>query len=342
MIPEQLKEFTLAPQRQFKPVRRQKGVALIIVVFVTALIVIITTGIARQQNLFVQKSANIFTQAQAIELAIGAEQFARVGLKRDYDDDKEKNQLVDHEKEIWSEYAATFPMEFGTIEIQVDDLQGRFNLNDLVDNQGVANPVMVERLQDLLDALGVVSVNAEKFVDWVDEDEESYKYKGAEDDVYLLADTPYRTPNAEAVHISELLLISEITLEEYEKLKPHLSLLPRATNGLNINTCSAELLMSLNDKLSKEDAEAVIEKRKENPFEKVDDLYALEEFKGITNRAPALVVKTQFFQIAVRVTIGDKTVRLVSVVHRSANGLTELISRDFGQKSIINKQQVLL
>ncbi len=320
---------------------KQKGVALIIVVFVTALIVIITTGVTRQQNLFVRKSANLFSQAQAVELAISAELFARVGLARDFDEDKKDKKYIDHEKEIWAEYAATFPMELGTIEIQVDDLQGRFNINDLVDDKGVADEKMVQRLQDLLDALGVVSVNAEKFVDWVDTDEESYKYKGAEDDVYLLSDPPYRTPNSGAVHLSEMLLISEITLEEYEKLAPHMSVLPRGTLGLNINTCTPELLMALYDKLSLEDAKEVVELRREDPFEQAQDLYKTDAFKDAP-QTTRLTVKTNFFQISTRITLGDKVVRMVSVVHRDANGRTELISRDFGQKYIINKQQVLL
>ncbi|PIE44397.1 MAG: hypothetical protein CSA50_00800 [Gammaproteobacteria bacterium] len=320
---------------------KQRGVALILVLFVTVLIVIVTTGMVRQQHLFVRKSANLFSQAQMMELAISAELFARAGLTRDFDEDKKNKKMIDHEKEVWAEYAATFPMELGTIEMQVDDLQGRFNINDLIDHDGKIEPVMLKRFQALLDGLGVVSINAEKVADWVDADQESYRYKGAEDDVYLVQELPYRTPNSEIADSSELLMLQDIADEDYRKLLPYISALPRSTTGLNVNTCSPQLLMTLTPNLTKEMADAIVETRQTGAFATVADFLkqpGLEKIKEKTD----LAVATQYFLISIRVIIADKTLRLVSKVYRGDDGKTVLLGRDFGQKYIINKQQVLL
>ncbi|PID41735.1 MAG: general secretion pathway protein GspK [Proteobacteria bacterium] len=320
---------------------KQQGVALILVIFMTVLIVIITAGITKQVHLFVRKSANLFTQAQAVDLAVSAESFARLGLTRDFDEDNKNGKMIDHEKEVWAEYAATFPMELGTIEMQVDDLQGRFNINDLIDQNGKVKAVVLKRFQALLDVLGIVSITAEKVADWVDADEQSYDYKGAEDDVYLIEHPPYRTANFEIGDISELLMVQGIDYEEYEKLLPHISALPRGTTGLNVNTCSRPLLRALVPTLTEEMADSIIETRRQDAFKTVNEFLkqpGLERLKDKTN----LTVSTHYFRISARVSISDTVARLVSKVYRDDDGQTILLGRDFGQKDIINKPLVLL
>ena len=88
------------PQSGTAPARDQAGVALIIVIFVMAIVMIIAGSMARQQNLFVKRSTNQFIQMQAVELALGAEAFARQVLKQGSDDDRKNKKIVDHEKEI--------------------------------------------------------------------------------------------------------------------------------------------------------------------------------------------------------------------------------------------------
>jgi general secretion pathway protein K len=318
----------------------QRGVALIIVVFVMALVALIAAGIGKQQNLFVKKSINQFTQLQGTELTISAEAFARQVLYKDWEDDKKDNKFIDHMTEFWAEYAASFPMELGLIEVQVDDLQGRFNLNSLVDSKGKADVEQVKRLKRLLDSVGIVSVSVEKFVDWVDADVESYEYKGAEDEAYLIYDKPYRTANGLVGHVSELMLIEGMTAEDYVLLAPHISVLPPNAKAVNVNTCSKEVLMSLHENITAESAETIIEKRLENPFATIEDLYQLPEMAAI--KLKNVSVNTKYFAVSIRVTIQDRITRLVSNLYRADDGKLRVISRDFGQKNIITKKQVLL
>lgn len=322
-------------------INKNDGVALIVVVFVMALVTLIAAGIGKQQNFFVKKSINQFTQLQGTELAVSAEAFARQVLIKDWEDDKKNNKFIDHETEFWAENAAAFPMELGLIEVQVDDLQGRFNLNGLVDVDGKVIVDQVKRLQRLLDELGVVSTSVEKIVDWVDSDNESYEYKGAEDDAYLIGDRPYRTANGMIGDVSELMLIEGMTAVEYGLLATHVSALPPKVTKLNVNTCSKELLMSLSEKISAESADSIIENRREKAFESIDDLYQLPEMAGITG-LQNVSIKTEYFRVSIRVTIGDRITRLVSNLYRDSDGKIKVIGRDFGQKNIITKKQVLL
>jgi general secretion pathway protein K len=319
----------------------QQGVALIIVVFVMALVTLIAAGLGKQQNFFVKKSINQFNQQQGTDLTLSAEAFARQVLYKDWEEDKKDNQFMDDEKELWAEFAVAFPMELGLIEMQVDDLQGRFNLNSLVDAKGKVNAYQVKRLQRLLDGLGIVSIPAEKIVDWLDEDSESYEYKGAEDEAYLIGDNPYRAANGRMGHLSELMLIEGMTAEDFALLKEHVTVLPTSEAALNVNTCSKVLLMSLSEKISAESAEAIIEKRRETPFKSIADLNQLPEMPAIPD-LKNVSVKTHYFSAAIRVTIGERITRLVSNLYRSDDGKLGVFSRDFGQKNIITKKQVML
>ncbi|MCG8613461.1 MAG: type II secretion system minor pseudopilin GspK [Pseudomonadales bacterium] len=330
------------PQSGTAPARDQAGVALIIVIFVMAIVMIIAGSMARQQNLFVKRSTNQFIQMQAVELALGAEAFARQVLKQDSDDDRKNKKIVDHEKEIWAEYAAALPLELGTIEVQIDDLQGRFNLNELVDANGKVVKEQVLYFQALLDRLAIESINAEKVVDWIDQDDESYQYKGAEEDAYLIYETPYRTANSWFAHESELRLIDGITVADYQLLLPHISTLPTGSGGVNLNTCSKELLMAISEKVSEADAESVLELRKEDYFESVDEMFQLDALRGVPRPATGFKVNSEYFEISIRIQVADQVSRMVVQVHRDNQGKMTTLNRDQGQKYIITKEQVFL
>ena len=73
--------------------RKQNGVALMIVILVFALVSILAVGMYNRQSLFVQRSANQLAQAQAYQYALASEIYGRRLLKADWDDDKEKNEF---------------------------------------------------------------------------------------------------------------------------------------------------------------------------------------------------------------------------------------------------------
>lgn len=322
---------------------KQKGVALMMVLFVFALVTILASGMISRQSLFIKKASNTLIQSQAYEYAIGAEQVARQILFVDWEEDKKDSIFMDDTSEAWGAGAAGFPVDYGVIEAQVDDLQGKLNINSLINSNGSKDQIVIDRFNNLFLVLGIEELRLEKIIDWIDENDEVDGAEGAEEGDYLIKDKPYRTGNQPFASISELMLIDGITPEIYAKLLPHVSALPVGVKAININTCTKEIYRSLSKgkTLSDDEGQAIIDYRKDKPFEKLEDFKALPEYAGLVLEG-GFSINSEFFSVSSKVTLTDRVSRLVSVLYRDANdGKLTLLSRDQGQKYIITKDLIV-
>ena len=86
-------------------------------------------------------------------------------------------------------------------------MQGKFNLNNLVNAEGQANAPYVEQFTRLLQVLNIDASKAQAVVDWIDTDVNATLPDGAEDDYYTGLEVPYRTANRGISSISELQLV---------------------------------------------------------------------------------------------------------------------------------------
>ncbi|WP_197485811.1 general secretion pathway protein GspK, partial [Oleiphilus sp. HI0061] len=150
-----------------------------------------SVGMYNRQSIFVQQAGNLFAQSQAYQYAIGSELYAKWWLKDDWDNDK------DVEKEFYDDLAflessLTRPYEGAIVSSQFNDVQGKLNLNDLVSVTGEVIPVMKERFTRLFNRLAIETVKLEQIIDWLDENQDSSGFDGAEDGEYLSLDPPYR------------------------------------------------------------------------------------------------------------------------------------------------------
>lgn len=320
--------------------QQQSGVALMMVLLAFALTSIFTTGMMARQTLMIQGTGHYLTQSEARSLALGAEAFARQILWRDWEGDEADERFVDDGNETWAANSVALPVERGAIEAQINDLQGRLNLNDLVDRQGEVNPSMVQRVELLLAALDVRSVTVEALVDWIDPDNDTSGPGGAEDGSYLLYDPPYRTADRPMTHISELRLLEGMDQEEYRRLRPHVTVLPLNDQPLNVNMISVPVIQSLHEDITVAAAESVVEARVEEPFDNVREFLERDEFAGMGLEEEGLTVRSFFFQSASRVTVSDNVYRLVSMLHRDPEGELTVISRDAGQTGLITKERI--
>mgnify|MGYP000173184297 CR=1 FL=1 len=322
---------------------KQQGVALMMVLFVFALVTILASGMISRQSLFIQKASNTLIQSQAYEYAIGAEQVARQMLFVDWEEDKKEKSFTDDLEEVWGAGAAGFPIDYGVIEAQIDDLQGKLNLNSLVNTDSSKDPAVIERFKNLLLVLEIEGLTVEKLIDWIDDNDETEGVDGAEEGDYLVKEKPYRTGNQAFVSTSELMLIDGMTEEIFKKLLPHVSALPVGVKAVNVNTCSKEIIRSLPKGKILTDAEgqSIIDHRKENIFEEYNDFKALPEFSGLELKGE-FSVNTEFFKVSSKVTLADRVSRLVSILYRdSDNGNLTLMERNQGQKYLITKDLVL-
>lgn len=317
----------------------QRGMALIMVLLSMALVVMMAAGMVQQQSVRVFRAGHFLAQTQGYNVALGAEDFAKQVLFQDLKSDREDNELVDSPDETWWQYAAVLPLDDGSVaEVQLDDLSGRINLNDLVTPNGAIDQTTRDRLTRLLMVLGINNVQVDALVDWVDPDEEPVSAHGAEDGTYLMKDTPYRAANQPFASVTELWLIEGMNQETYQLLSPHVAALPVSGTGINVNMASVPVIRSLHPEISEADARAVAERREEEPFLTTRDFTALPEFAGIGLRPQGLKVNSEFFEVVSRITWDDRVVNLVSTMHRSSDGEFSVVHRDTGQKHRITKE----
>ena len=230
--------------------QRQQGAALVTTLLIVALITVTVTSMATRQQLSIQRASNRQVQSQLHNLASAGEQFAIAVLNRDRRDGERNNS--DSTEDFWAESLPPVPIDGATVEGCVIDLQGKFNLNNLVGIEGTTDQLEYEGLQRLLRALSIDTLKAEAILDWIDPNIDVTGADGAEDDFYTGQTPAYRAANGPMVSPTELLLVKgfrvndEGGLDDYDTLLPHISTLPTGT-AINVNTASAPVLASLAD-----------------------------------------------------------------------------------------------
>ncbi len=263
--------------------RHQRGIALVTAVLITALVAVVAVAMVSEQQLDIRRTGNVLDRAQALQFVKGMESIALQLLRTD----AEQNQS-DHRAEEWNkprQLPAPDGAEGDMISVQISDLQGRFNLNNLVDSEGVIVPEQLKQLRRLMTLLELPPGLADRIADWMDADSSPHGVDGAEDGEYTRQDPPYRAANRPLVVPSELLLI--MSREEYRKLAPHIAVLPAGERTrINLNTASREVLASLRYLRPEDVAELLaareqLEKQNSKGFDKIGDVLELPGFREL-------------------------------------------------------------
>jgi general secretion pathway protein K len=307
--------------------RSQRGVALITAMIIFALAMILAGNVAFRAFLDQRRAAALIATDQAYEIAVGAEAWAADILREDAKDSK-----TDDLSEAWAQPLPVLPVdEIGTIEGRLVDLQGRFNLNNLINPQdGTPNPERIKQLERILVQLEIESSWAGTIADWVDPDDEPGFPEGAEDSIYTSLTPPHRTANMPITRVSELLVLPQFGLDRYRRLAPYVAALPV---GTKLNTCTAAGIVL--DALSESeqnfaDAEAVAKQRAERCFPTPDDLRNTLGDEDYDKVKDQITDSTKYFLATVWVTIGSTQFTLYSLLDREPNGPIRPILRSFG------------
>ena len=302
--------------------RRQRGVALITALLVVAIAATAATALARQQQLAIQRSSNVLNAEQAWLYALGAETFAHQVLRRDAEDGDS-----DHPGEGWATLVPPTAIDGGDLFGRLEDLQGRFNLNNLVGEAG-PDALQVGLFQRLLEQLELPSAIAWNVVDWIDGDQEPAPTGGAEDLEYLRRDPAYRTAGRALASPSELLLIDGFDMAAYRRLEPYVTALPTAT-PLNVNTAPVPVLQALSNRFDQPTAEQLAVDGEDDAYASLDAF--LDQVEALAGKEPRaelaelpLAVGSQHFQFTGEARFGRGRVRLASLVAREAGSVTTL------------------
>jgi general secretion pathway protein K len=228
-IPTRRRGHGAAPSR-----RHQRGVALLVAILLVALGTIIAAAMAYDNAMTARRAAATFEFDQALLVAEGAEALAAYGLQQQ----AKQNSPYVYPGQAWSQPLPPTEVLPGVmLEAHLEDLQGRFNINDLVEQDGeTPNQVAITAFQRLLTSLGMEPKWADYIVDWIDKDTTPMFPDGAEDSVYMEMNPPYRAPNLPITSTSELLALPGFTRADFDRLAPYIVALPI---GTRINVCSA-------------------------------------------------------------------------------------------------------
>ena len=309
--------------------RRQRGVALITVLLVVAIVTVVSAAMVARQQLSIRATSNQLQARQAWHYALGGEALAQAILARDLKGGEPGAAAIDHLLEPWAQPLPAFEIDQGEILVRIEDLAGRFNLNDLLRDQQ-PNPAAVEQFRRLLLRLQISAPYAERLLDWIDPDQQPSGELGAEDNVYLGLDTPYRSAGRRLHDLSELRLLLDMREEDFQRLAPYVVALPPNV-PLNVNTASAMVLSSLSDNVSLGAAESLVELRRAVPFRNSAAFLAQPALAGTTLQGTALAVGSQFFQATSEVRLGDRRLALVSLLQREQDGSVRVLARNLGQ-----------
>jgi general secretion pathway protein K len=304
-------------------VRRQRGAALITAILVVALASAIAATLTWELFLDQRRAMGRITVDHGLMYSLGAEAWARNVLR----DDAEDNQ-VDHPREAWALQITPLPIEGGQIQGSIEDLNGRFNLNNLIDAAGATDAVAVEGFRRLLQSLELDTRLADRMADWIDRDLEPNFPDGAEDGEYLSRQPPFRAANRPVTSVSELLLVfPELGAEGYARLRPYVTALPRGTR-ININTALPEVLLSTSEEFGFTEAERIFLDQPEGGWESLEQLGDMipEDARGL------LGTTSEWFRLSVRVDVGTQRFTMYSLLHRNPTGSVNSVIRTFADE----------
>ena len=306
---------------------RIRGVALITALLLTTLAGSVAAGLAWDNALDVRRTMVMLHRDQAIQVAVGSEGWVRTILR----DDAIQTQ-TDHLEEVWATDIPALPIDSENVQGQIygklEDLQGRFNVNNLIDSNGQVDQPYLEQYQRLLVALALDPAIADATVDWLDPDQNETIPNGAEDPMYTGFVPAYRTADRPISNITELAAINGMDRISFEILLPHVTALPGRT-AINVNTASVQVLQSLGPNIDLSTAEGLVEVREGGGFADISGTFAPLVAPDLAQTG--FSETSEFFQLKAVVQIDTVRVSLFTVFHRvSGSGEVTPILRSLG------------
>lgn len=304
---------------------RQRGVALITAVVLVAIATVLAARVGTDAALDLRRTTGLTALNQGWQVALGAEAWAAQTLNDDLRDSQ-----VDDLTENWAQPVPPLPIDGGSIEGGMEDLQGRFNLNNLLMPDGTVDEANLARFRQLLRLAGVDERWAGAFADWLDTDTVDTFPDGAEDGVYIGQAPPYRTANGPVTTPTELLALPGFTLEDYARLRPHVAALPAGTT-INVCTATPQVLAAMVEGGTDfGDAEALARNRADGCFPTLQDLQATLGQEQFTALQPLLSERSSWFRLVSIVSIGTSQLTLYSLLERNNAGGVRAVMRSIG------------
>lgn len=217
--------------------REKKGVFLIFSLWIFTLLSLFCLGLGFRTFIEIRKTKLILNKTRAFSLAVSGIKLATVVLEQD-------NSSQDYLDEDWTQLMRedvifSSPQGEGVLVVRIEDEASRININSILDESDQVDETVKQCVEKLFEKRGVEDLEEKiaYILDYIDKDNES-RYADSEDKV----------KNGNLSVVEELLVIKNITKEDYGRVRDFLTVYVN-DNKININTVKKELLEAILDSL---------------------------------------------------------------------------------------------
>ena len=301
---------------------RQRGVAVITALLLTALAITVVASLFWQQQVQVRSMENQRLRLQTQWAMRGMVDFARFWLRQDNPsltaldgvwatpiEEARLDDYVDREKVDTEKFDAT-------VSGRALDAQARFNITNLATATGIVSQPYVQAYQRLLSNLQLDSSLAQATADAVLRARP--KPRSAGNDGKTPAAPAATGGGSEPVaftQIEDLLAVPGYTPQIIEKLRDFIIVLPELT-AVNVNTAPAEVLAAVT-MLSLSEASALTLSNPRKKF--VDKLNFQNNINAALIEGIELDVKSRYFLTVIRVRLDRAALDAVALVNRKTD-----------------------
>ncbi len=226
--------------------------------------------------------------------------------------------------------------EQGTLEVRIEDESAKLNLNYLVPPAGdfSSNPFYYEVAVRLMKKLGLAPDMLDAAADWLDTNDEPHP-GGAESSYYKTLKTPYAAKNGPFETVEELAMVKGFAGKPLEQLLPYVTVyadMPAAPVApININTASREILLALDDRMTDDLVQRLLDYRATTPFKNSAELARVAGLENIAIglSTTRITVKSSVYRIRSRANVRDTSRLIEAVVRFSGTQPTLLYWREY-------------
>ncbi len=278
-------------QHTHKTFSNERGVALIIVLLVTALLLALIFEFAYGTRISLRAAVNFRNSQRAYYLARSGVNFVGRYLSYNLQTDPQtggRHEYDNLEQRDW-QMVPFLPGNDTELRVRWEDETGKINISNTTKGSDAYN-----RLVILFTNLGINQDILDQISAWMIEEKRSF---------YLLSE-----------------LHEFLSDEQFRKLQDYVTVLPlsaAAGNKIDINTAPVAVLQSLG--MSENAAQRIVERRTQEPFKPTDDLSTYLGLGG-TAIAGQLSFTSNVFKVNSFATVGGYTKQAEAIIMRNSDG----------------------
>jgi general secretion pathway protein K len=298
---------------------RQRGAALLTAMLIVVLVSSLASAMVWQQWRAVQVESAERARTQSAWILCGALDWARLILREDAKSggattlsDPWATPLAEARLSSFlaADKTSTDDGPEAFLSGQITDAQARYNLRNLVRDDGMVVPEELAAARRLVEAVGVAPSIADRLAAGL---RDAVSPPGSKD----RSAAPPLLPRT----VAQLSWLG-VDRETLRRIAPFVVILPVRT-PINLNTASREVIAASVDGMDLSAAGRLVQSRQRTPFKAISEAQALIP-PSLALDASRVDVRSNFFEVRGRIRLGDRVLEELSLVERRGTNVVAL------------------